>query len=574
MRVRFIYGIITIILIVIVIFAFGDSTCCAQTPGDTLASGIQDPAASDSIKVGEADEEQVKIQGLNQESMLMLLKHAGEIGTVTLCVLAFGIFLIIRQALQLQSDAGDSGWVLSRINNLKIDSSENLTELEKLISELKGAHNIWSIEEGKKLTNLFKPTIDAAANFFYRLSSIFMSGDNKRRNVDAAAKTTVFALFSKLYEIFKATRDTDGFNSEAANYIQYLKDKFNPFLTRLAFLSDTAGALGLLGTVWGMFLTFFSGSMEQKEIITGMGIALSTTIIGIVVSLILNTFATLVSNKFDAHLEIITKMTNDFQIRLLRLGLAPISGGTVFVESPPHPRHSKPEPRKQPKPEFPEPSKPKKVAERIPHNIAILSKQRLEAKINTKLADPLMVIVKDRDGIGIDGVTVAFELDPDSGMLNGGVKKEFVQTEGGGIAKTNWTLGTSSGQKIVRVTADGLEAKSTRIFATVLPGVPKKLIEVIGNYQIGRPGEELKQPLTLRIEDEHHNPVPGVFVTFKIKEGKGRFQHSRGNECYVETNDKGSVEVYFRTGEERGITKILCQAKNMSVVNEFQIFAQ
>lgn len=554
------------------------SPAFAQVPTDSTVQEQMNSAGPDSSS---QTEEAVMDPSLDQKKLYDLYKHAGIIGQMTMLVLVFGIFLIVRQALQLRGDAKDSKWVLERIRQVKINTEVGLNDIEQLISELKGAHSVWAVSEGNKLYNLFKPTLDAFRNIGRGIKGLFSKGDD-RGNVssESAAKTTVFELFSKLYEVFKAKQDIDEFNSELSNYIDYLKNKFNPFLVRLSYLSDSAGALGLLGTVWGMFLTFFSGTMEQAEIIQGMGIALATTIIGIVVSLILNTFSTMVNNKFDAHLETITKMANDFQLRLMQSGL--VTGKSVFLAqgqnfaATPEPKElEKPKTVRKPVVEQPaEPVEKPIPKKRIPFAIECVKKesQRQKASINQELPEPLMVIIKDQDDYGLDGVTVTFEVDADGGSLNGGVKVDYVQTADGGIAQTRWKLGKKAGNKVVLVKADGLEEKTLRFFADAKPEAPSQLIDVSGNFQTGRPGEMLEKPLRVRVEDKHQNPVPGVYVNFKILEGSGSFQNSRGNEIPVETNDDGIAEVFFKLGNERGSVKIACDTKNVKGFN-MQAFA-
>jgi len=565
--------------ILFILLLLGDVPGYAQVPVDSATADFAQTMATDSTSKSSTDDLIIVDPGFNQRTLIRLVKHAGEIGIITLGVLALGIFLIVRQALKLRSDANDSHWVLERIQKVKIDHFDKLEDLEKLISELQGAHNIWEISESKKLKTLLKPTLDGIKNFFNNITGIFSKHEKDDKTKESFVKTTVFALFAKLYEVYKATRDTDNFNEELSTYSQQLKDKFNPFLTRLSYLSDTAGALGLLGTVWGMFLTFFSGSMEQKEIIQGMGIALATTIIGIVVSLILNTFTTIISNRFDKHLIMISKMANDFQVRLMRLGIQPV-GASIPIQQPvPQIIYTQPEPKAEPVkvPESPperkekEPPRPKR---RIPEKIELLSKQHQQSKVNTELPEPLMIQVLDQDGIGMDGVTVTFKLDGDGGSLNGGLKEEYVQTEGGGIAKTVWKLGQSAGKKTVKVIVDGLEAKTTRFFADALPEEPNALLEVSGNFQVGHPAEELARPFVVRVEDKLQNPIPGVFVTFKIKEGDGQFRNSRGKECYIETNEEGIAAIHFKLGNERGNVKVVCTAKNLNSSCTFQAFAQ
>jgi hypothetical protein len=77
-------------------------------------------------------------------------------------------------------------------------------------------------------------------------------------------------------------------NEEITLYRESINDRFDGFKSVSAFLSNSAGALGLLGTVWGIYVTFKGGEMDPQKIIDGMGVALSTTGCGIVISLIID----------------------------------------------------------------------------------------------------------------------------------------------------------------------------------------------------------------------------------------------------------------------------------------------
>ncbi len=553
----------------------------AQTSENPMTSTPTDSMTSDSIgTTATADTTKAtgKIaapsMGFNQNTLYQVYQLAAEIGQVTMLAFALGIFLIVRQYLQLRSDVRNSQWVLNKIKVLKIDKVHQLVELDSFVAQLKSAHNVWAASEGKKLKNLIKPNFTQIKIFFLGL----FGKEVRVMTNEIAAKTTVFALFSKLYEVFKASTNTDSFNSELSNYNQYLKDKFNPFLTRMTYLSDTAGALGLLGTVWGMFLTFFQGTMEQSDIISGMGVALATTIVGLVVSMLLNPLTTIIYNQFDHHLEVVAKMANDFQLRLIQSGLLLAPPQSVPQPDTTASKPSQPTVVEEPILSWqPRPTVVSDVSSptsRIPKTIEILSKHSQSARVNTVLSDPLRIIVKDQKDVGIDGITVAFAVDADGGALNGSQNIEYVQTQNGGIAQTTWKLGTTTGNKSVRVQADGLDGKLIRFFAQVLPDEPHELAEVGGNFQVGRAGEELAKPLAVRVMDKFNNPIPGVAANFKIEEGKARFRNSRGNESYIETNDKGIAEIFLTLGEERGGIKILCKTKELNTKCFFQAFSQ
>ncbi|HEX9654837.1 MAG TPA: MotA/TolQ/ExbB proton channel family protein [bacterium] len=126
-------------------------------------------------------------------------------------------------------------------------------------------------------------------------------------------------LYSILLSIFHSTGAAQDFHDEITNYIQKQQERFNTFKGRLAFLSDTAGALGLLGTVWGMFVTFFGGNLDSQRILNGMGIALVTTIVGLVVSIILNFCSTEVFSIFNKRMELISSKADEFRLWLMAI---------------------------------------------------------------------------------------------------------------------------------------------------------------------------------------------------------------------------------------------------------------
>ena len=85
--------------------------------------------------------------------------------------------------------------------------------------------------------------------------------------VDSQPESLFSKLFYMMIKVFSTTKSAEGFREEIGNYLRLQQDSFNTFKARMAFLSDTAGALGLLGTVWGIFVTFFGGNVDNQLII-------------------------------------------------------------------------------------------------------------------------------------------------------------------------------------------------------------------------------------------------------------------------------------------------------------------
>ncbi len=85
------------------------------------------------------------------------------------------------------------------------------------------------------------------------------------------------------------------------------------------FLSDTAGALGLLGTVWGIFATFHSGRLDGPTILQGMSVSLVTTLVGLIISSILNMGATAVFAIFNKQLNLLSSRAEQVRQALLNI---------------------------------------------------------------------------------------------------------------------------------------------------------------------------------------------------------------------------------------------------------------
>ena len=113
----------------------------------------------------------------------------------------------------------------------------------------------------------------------------------------------------------------EDFHNEVAHAAKVRQERFGTFRNWMSFLSDSAGALGLLGTVVGMYTTFYGGTLSGEQILAGMGIALSTTLVGIIISIVLNLTATLLGNMFDRQLEVTYNKAEELRFALK--GMAP-----------------------------------------------------------------------------------------------------------------------------------------------------------------------------------------------------------------------------------------------------------
>ncbi len=107
-------------------------------------------------------------------------------------------------------------------------------------------------------------------------------------------KSRVGRLLCDAIGVYKQSADLSMVSAEAEFYREKAEHRFSSFEARMAFLSDTAGGLGLLGTVWGIYRGFAAKAVAQsnEDLLAAMGIALVTTFLGIVVSVIINWMST------------------------------------------------------------------------------------------------------------------------------------------------------------------------------------------------------------------------------------------------------------------------------------------
>jgi len=534
-------------LIMIVVFlmnmttisAFSQDTLDVRDASSTTADSISSAQQSTQLQMDTGK------RGFSIKTMLELFKLAKGIGYLLVIVFVLGILFIFQKWFVLIRERNDAQKI--PINNMKTMSYDDIT---KMVTKVKEDKVVLIDDEGQETEKI--PL----------LKRIF------RRK-----KASAFQLLQKLFKIFDAQKTTVSFNEEASNYIQYLKDMFNPFMTRLSFLSDTAGALGLLGTVWGMFLVFYKGSPDPEDTLQGMGIALATTIIGLVVSIILNSFTTVVSNLFDKHLDFINNMANIFQERMMKEEeKQPVKTQPIIVDSIALPARPTPQPVISEKQiQFTEEAEEEKIQKPVtakpvygpPAGIKIISGDNQSGEVNTQLPEAIIVEIQDANGNPLENETVIFTAENGAGMFSNNNRAQKILTDEEGQVQTQFRLGKTAGEKTIHISVDGSDSRGVKLLAIAKPTPPTKMIELKGNYQTGELGRRLPIPITIAIRDRFDNPIPMYQVDFSLTKGTGKFQDSQNAHFTAHTNEDGLAEVYFIVGNDRGAREIEVEAKKV-----------
>jgi hypothetical protein len=329
-------------------------------------------------------------------------------------------------------------------------------------------------------------------------------------------------------------------HDEITNFVSSQQDQFGVFRRRMEFLSDTAGALGLMGTVWGMFAVFFQGTSDRDVILRGMGIALITTLLGLVVSIILNLSATELSTYFEKRIDRIAKKSDELRFRLLELAAAArartpalshverpqesAAGAKVPASSPPssvpktqpEAASRRDEPRRAP---TSEPARPEWVfLETEPNGYAAKAGETLRG---------LEVRARRDGGKPVGGAAISVTLPVDAGTLGDGGRELKRATDAGGTLRFDWQAPQRAGAFFATVAVPDRPGSDRRIELRVDAGAPHRC-EPAGNNQAAVAGMKLPHPLGVQVFDRFDNPVPGVAVHFKVKAGQGRLgQHGK-----------------------------------------------
>ena len=404
------------------------------------------------------------------------------------------------------------------------------------------------------------------------------------RNVEGQPQNILSRIIAALLNLFQSTGSANGLSEEIGNYVKYEQDRFDTFRTRLMFLSDTAGALGLLGTVWGMFLTFFTGNLDKQVIMNGMGIALLTTLLGLVVSIILNLSTTEVYSLFQKILDRIAGKSEELRFRLLELS----SGGMQTVpaalpagqirnyETAPQVEVIEAEPVRETRPSI--------QSEKIPaaqksRPSPVLSQIEVVKSLPSTLSagqKPVKCEVKvtDQQGKPIAGQSVQIRVLEGSGSLEEeGQQELIIRSDKAGRVEWKVHAGQQVGPLVLQISgeADGIVA--IRMETMVSAGAPSKLRILGGNHQSTKIGEKLPRNLKVAVEDRFGNPVSGAACVFSVKEDEGVFPNGK-NTVEVATGDDGVAETSLQFCTKPGLVLVHCKLEEGGLKTHFELFAQ
>ena len=153
--------------------------------------------------------------------------------------------------------------------------------------------------------------------------------------------------------------------------------------------------------------------------------------------------------------------------------------------------------------------------------IAVNNGNGQSATVNTNVATPPSVIVRDAFSNPVNGVLVTFAVTGGGGSVN---PVTAIATNASGIAQvTSWTLGTTAGtsNNTLSATSAGLAGSPVQFIASGIAGAATQIAINGGNGQSATVNTAVATDPSVIVRDAFSNPVSGVLVTFAVTGGGG-----------------------------------------------------
>jgi hypothetical protein len=194
--------------------------------------------------------------------------------------------------------------------------------------------------------------------------------------------------------------------------------------------------------------------------------------------------------------------------------------------------------------------------------VKVFSGNNQSGTINSPLQQPLVAQVVNASGQPVASVPVVFRVTAQNGTLgttNPGLSDIAVNTDAQGLASVPFTLGShaGAGNNLVEASTTGVPA--TAVFSASASSTGATLINVdSGNNQFGVVGQSLPLPFIAVVTDAGHNRIPGVPVTFTVKQGAGNINGQ--SSVTLNSDGDGRVQVVLTLGPDAGINNNLLEA--------------
>lgn len=134
--------------------------------------------------------------------------------------------------------------------------------------------------------------------------------------------------------------------------------------------------------------------------------------------------------------------------------------------------------------------------------------------IGTALEKPLKVLVTDSFGNPSPNIPVTFKASTGGGSI---IDNQPVYSDSNGIAATGYRLGSQAGANLIEASSNGLSGSPVKFSAIAENPQQLSRLEILsGNNLSAPPGQDLPEPLRVRVLDVRNWPVFGKRVKFDV----------------------------------------------------------
>ncbi|HET7566190.1 MAG TPA: Ig-like domain-containing protein [Gemmatimonadaceae bacterium] len=198
----------------------------------------------------------------------------------------------------------------------------------------------------------------------------------------------------------------------------------------------------------------------------------------------------------------------------------------------------------------------------VPASFTLVSDSALSAAAGAPIPRPLVVHVASRRGQSAFGATVHFATDGGQGR----VEPAAVRADADGNAKVRWTLGGFPGRQHLIIAVDGVDSTLT-VTAEAEPVAANTRYSLVGREMTGRVGEQLPQPVVVRLADTLDRPLADLPVAWSPEDG------GIVTAIDARTDSLGMARATWTLGPKTGRQRVRVQVGSARAVPPFHITA-
>ena len=143
------------------------------------------------------------------------------------------------------------------------------------------------------------------------------------KELDAALAGTSPSLYARfldgLLKVYRAGGAFHAMGDEVRSITSAANANYSRTERLVAYCSSTAGGLGLLGTLAGIYTLFSTGTRDPQLIFAGIAVAVVSTLLGIIVSLLLELLETLAHRWASRYVESAEAWAARIRYRLMEM---------------------------------------------------------------------------------------------------------------------------------------------------------------------------------------------------------------------------------------------------------------